>query len=195
MGTSERRQREIVELRNTILEHAARIIARDGYAGFSIRKLALSIDYSPRTIYLYFKDKEAILLALVEEAYARTLLNRESHLLSSDPIERVRIQLRNHIRNALAHPEHYRVIVDILNRDGFIPGPRQLELESLVRQDIALLRSWETDDLLNAALHTMFATIRGLSMHLIARCEVFAAKQREIMIDTYVDWISQGLSN
>ena len=117
MGISERRNREITELRNTILKHATEIIAREGYAGFSIRKLAASIDYSPRMIYLYFKDKDAILLALVEEAYARTLLFRETHQLPSEPIERIRIQLNNHVKNALEHPEHYRVIVDILNRD------------------------------------------------------------------------------
>jgi AcrR family transcriptional regulator len=195
MSISERRQREIEELRNTILAHATQIIAQDGYSGFSIRRLALSIDYSPRTIYLYFKDKEAILLALVEEAYAQTLLHRESHLLSLNPIERVRIQLRNHFHNALAHPEHYRVIVDILNRDGFIPGPRQLELESLVRQDIAFIKTWNPDYLLDVALHALFATIRGLSMHLVTHRDRYGTKQLASMIETYVDWITNWLSD
>jgi len=195
MGTSERRQREIGELRNTILEHAARIIAQKGYAGFSIRKLALSIDYSPRTIYLYFKDKDAILLSLVEDSYARTLDDRKSHPLPLDPNERVRIQLRNHITNALSHPEQYRVIVDILHRDGFASGPNQLELEELVRQDIALMRSWETDVLLDAALHTMFATIRGFTLHLVAHRELLQTEELEIMVNTYVNWITGGLSH
>jgi len=195
MSIHERRQREIEELRNTILAHATQIIAQDGYSGFSIRRLALSIDYSPRTIYLYFADKEAILLALVEEAYARTLLHRESHLLSLNPIERVRIQSRNHFHNALAHPEHYRVIVDILNRDGFIPGPRQLELENLVRQDIAFIKAWNPENMLDVALHALFATIRGLSMYLVAHRDGYDTKQLASMIETYVDWISNWLSS
>ncbi len=107
----------------------------------------------------------------------------------------MRIQLRNHFHNALAHPEHYRVIVDILNRDGFIPGPRQLELESLVRQDIAFIKAWNRDNLLDVALHALFATIRGLSMHLVAHRDAYDIKQLASMIEIYVDWITNWLSS
>lgn len=83
----------------------------------------------------------------------------------------------------------------LLHCDGFAPDPKQLELEELVRQDIVLMRSWETDVLLDSALHTMLATIRGFTMHLVAHRELSHTEELEVMVNTYVNWITSGLSH
>jgi AcrR family transcriptional regulator len=76
MGVKERREREKEELRQKILDAAIELIARDGHEALTIRKLASRIEYSPRTIYLYFADKEALLEDVVEEGFRRTLAIR-----------------------------------------------------------------------------------------------------------------------
>lgn len=76
MGIKERREREKEELRQKILDAAIELIARDGHEALTIRKLASRIEYSPRTIYLYFADKEALLEDVVEEGFRRTLAIR-----------------------------------------------------------------------------------------------------------------------
>lgn len=76
MGVKERRDREKEELRQKILDAAVELIARDGHEALTIRKLASRIEYSPRTIYLYFADKEALLEDVVEEGFRRTLAIR-----------------------------------------------------------------------------------------------------------------------
>ena len=47
---------------------ALKMIAKDGLEQFSIQKLAKKAAVSPATIYIYFKDKEDLILKLCQEA-------------------------------------------------------------------------------------------------------------------------------
>ncbi len=88
MGVKERRDREKEELRQKILDAAVELIARDGHEALTIRKLASRIEYSPRTIYLYFADKETLLEDVVEEGFRRTLAIRSERARSYAPSAR-----------------------------------------------------------------------------------------------------------
>ncbi|MBI2419199.1 MAG: helix-turn-helix transcriptional regulator, partial [Ignavibacteriales bacterium] len=57
MGISERKEREKSEMRELVLQTALKLFIDKGYDNVSIRKIANVIEYSPGTIYLYFKDK------------------------------------------------------------------------------------------------------------------------------------------
>ena len=61
MGVQERRAREKKELRQEILDAAREMFVEDGYENVSMRKIAEKIEYSPTTIYLYFRDKADLL--------------------------------------------------------------------------------------------------------------------------------------
>jgi AcrR family transcriptional regulator len=67
MGVLERRQREKTTLRREILAAARELIAKEGYESVSMRKIAERIEYSPTTIYLYFRDKEELVREVCEE--------------------------------------------------------------------------------------------------------------------------------
>lgn len=71
MGIKERRNLEKAELRRKIMDAAIEIINQDGYENLSIRKIAAKIDYSPTTIYLYYKDKAQIITDMNNELYSR----------------------------------------------------------------------------------------------------------------------------
>jgi len=60
MGVAERRAREKRKLKQQILDAARQLFVRDGYESASMRKIANKIEYSPATIYTYFKDKDEI---------------------------------------------------------------------------------------------------------------------------------------
>ena len=64
MGVKERREREKESLRQDILDVAREMFATEGYESVSMRKIADKIEYSPTTIYLYFKDKNELFYAL-----------------------------------------------------------------------------------------------------------------------------------
>lgn len=180
-------------MRGRILAETARIITEQGYEAFTIRKLAGRIEYSPRTIYLYFSDKESILAAMVEAGFAHTLRQMEEHPLPGEPAERLKHQLRRHIAAGLAHPEQYRAVIDILNREGFTPGRHQKRIEKMVREEIALLMPGCGEERAAAAADLLFATLRGVTLDLIARRGRLGERGIEQRIDWYIRWAAEGL--
>jgi AcrR family transcriptional regulator len=61
MGIKERRLREKVEIKSTILDAGWKLVKEDGWQSLSIRKIADAIEYSIPVIYDHFENKEAIL--------------------------------------------------------------------------------------------------------------------------------------
>jgi AcrR family transcriptional regulator len=71
MGISERREREREALRTQILEAARDILSEQGLDALSMRAIAERIEYSPATIYLYFRDKDELIREVVREGFVR----------------------------------------------------------------------------------------------------------------------------
>jgi AcrR family transcriptional regulator len=74
MGILERKEREKQEMRDLILNVATEMFIEEGYDKTSIRKIADKIEYSPATIYLYFKDKDEIFMPFTTKASISFLL-------------------------------------------------------------------------------------------------------------------------
>jgi AcrR family transcriptional regulator len=90
MSIAERKQREKEEMRGLILDAARKIFLEKGYFEASIRNIAEVIDYSPGTIYLYFKDKDEIFHALHEEGFRKMLEKMQPLEHVADPFERLK---------------------------------------------------------------------------------------------------------
>jgi len=63
-----RKERQRLERENLILSHAARLLARDGFQDLNLDELAAAIEYSKGTLYLHFKTKEDLVLAVATQA-------------------------------------------------------------------------------------------------------------------------------
>src|SRR5512135_3451537 len=74
MGIKQRRERERQEIRRRILSTAREIAAEEGWQAVTTRKVAERIEYSQSTIYEYFENKEAILLALLRSGYEQLVV-------------------------------------------------------------------------------------------------------------------------
>jgi AcrR family transcriptional regulator len=61
------REQNHANVRAAILDAARELFVHDGVDGLSMRRLAEKIGYTPRTIYLYFTDKDDLLSELIEE--------------------------------------------------------------------------------------------------------------------------------
>ncbi len=90
MTIANRKQREKEEMRSLILDAARAIFLEKGYEQASIRAIAEKIEYSPGTIYLYFKDKDEIFHALHEEGFSRMLKKMQPLRHVQDPFERLK---------------------------------------------------------------------------------------------------------
>ena len=107
MGTRDRKEREREQLKGLILQAAREIFIEKGYESTSIRNIADRIEYSPGTIYLYFKDKDSIFHELHKEGFQ--LLIQQFMVLSavSDPFERLMAMGKVYLKFAKEHPDFY----------------------------------------------------------------------------------------
>lgn len=74
MGSKERIARNKQDVHTSILETALEILHSEGMEAISMRKIADQIEYTAPIIYCHFKNKEALLLALLVHGYQQ--LNR-----------------------------------------------------------------------------------------------------------------------
>ncbi|HEY9044518.1 MAG TPA: TetR/AcrR family transcriptional regulator [Ohtaekwangia sp.] len=107
MTIASRKERQKEELRSRILQVAKELFIERGFEDTSIRNIAERIEYSPTTIYLYFKDKDDIFRALHLEGFV--LLNQYFRSLENveDPFERLKAICKTYIKFALENGEFY----------------------------------------------------------------------------------------
>lgn len=107
MTVANRKERQKEELRAKILQSARELFMDMGYEHTSIRNIAEKIEYSPTTIYLYFKDKDDVFYALHQEGFI--ILNQyfKSLELVADPFERLKAISKAYIQFAIENGEYY----------------------------------------------------------------------------------------
>ncbi|GAB4456152.1 MAG: TetR/AcrR family transcriptional regulator [Armatimonadaceae bacterium] len=175
MGTTERRAREKEELRRAILDAARDLFAEQGYSAVSLRKIAERIEYSPTTIYLYFKDKEEILRHLIEEGFTM-LHDRIMQLSEPNPVQRMRQGTKCYFEFAFENP-HYYTLMFQMDDDGVMEIKQTLEVAQrafgFVRTCVsdAITQGYFRDDLPEIVQsHICWAHMHGaVALHLAGR--------------------------
>jgi len=110
MGIIERKQRHKEDLRNRILEAAKKLFVQQGYEATSLRKIAKEIEFSPTTIYIYYKDKNDIIYALHQEGFNMLREKFKVLMLVEAPFERLKAIGKIYIEFAILNPEFYQVM-------------------------------------------------------------------------------------
>lgn len=104
------------DLRNSLVEEAARVLEREGLEAFSLREVARRVGVSANAAYRHFEDKDALLRAVA--AHALGLLARRMReameavtVRGAGPraIAHLRATGRAYVAFALAKPELFRV--------------------------------------------------------------------------------------
>ncbi len=197
MTPRERKDQEKAALRRQILTEASRIISQKGTEGFTLRRLAQAVGYSPRTIYLYFEDKDHLLREIVEDGFRRTLeIRRENPLPPGlPPRQRMEHKLRAHISAAHSNPRFYRAVVSLLNAQPGEPGPAQQEVEKDTRQDIADLLPPQAPARPQDISLLLTAALRGVTLALLNQTGKLTEARRKNLITQFITLIDQGLSS
>ncbi len=110
MTIATRKQREKEDMRALILDAARQIFLEKGYELTSIRSIAEKIEYSPGTIYLYFKDKDEIFHILHEEGFRRMLEKMSVLVHVADPFERLKAMGRIYMDFAQNNQDFYHLM-------------------------------------------------------------------------------------
>lgn len=106
--------------REEILQAAKELFVEQGYEQTTMRRIADRVGISAPAVYLYFRDKEALMLALCDQTFAH-LIAAVSDLERTvgDPLERVKRFGEAYARFGLEHPDEYKLIF----LGGNIPEP------------------------------------------------------------------------
>ncbi len=174
MGIQERKEREKEQLRQKILDAAAEILISQGIEKCTIRKVAASIEYSPRTVYLYFQDKDHLLREIIERGFEISTGQMEETRKEFDyskPRDLISFQLRNNVNNALGAPYFYKAVVYLLHFKNYKAGPNQIKLIEGVKKDIR--KSYEVlempADNIDEKTELLFGFLRGFNLVLVNR--------------------------
>ncbi|MDB5050848.1 MAG: regulatory protein TetR [Fibrobacteres bacterium] len=89
-----------------IREKALAMIVKEGFDGLSMQKLAKAAGVSPATIYIYYKDRDDLIMQLYAESSRRMT---EHTLEGFDPLssfkEGLKVQWINRAKYCLKHPD------------------------------------------------------------------------------------------
>lgn len=117
MATAERREKAKEALRTKIVEAARDIVSAEGLEALSMRALAERIEYSPATIYLYFRDKEELLQNVVEEGFRRLSEKVQEQTVAAgegaNAAQRHRALGRAYARFAIENTAYFRVMFEL----------------------------------------------------------------------------------
>ena len=109
MATSTRKQREIAEREELVLDVARGMLLEGGYLGLTMDRIAAATEYSKGTIYQHFPNKEEILAALaIQTATVRSDLFERASRFRGRPRERmVALSVAANLFYQL-HADHFR---------------------------------------------------------------------------------------
>jgi AcrR family transcriptional regulator len=94
------------------LHAAARLFREQGYAGTSLRDIARAAGMLPGSLHYRYATKEDILAALMERAIDRLIESIEAATAAStDPLERVRLAMIEHVRILLSREDSVYVLL------------------------------------------------------------------------------------
>ena len=104
------RRGEGAKLRTDILAAAAALLDETGdEQAVTLRAVARKVGISAPSIYRHFPDRQAILLALAQEAFAE-LADQLAEATGTEPVTRLRAVCAAYLDFAATRPQHYRVM-------------------------------------------------------------------------------------
>jgi AcrR family transcriptional regulator len=110
MGIQERKERDKEDLRRKIITAATELFREETYATVSMRKIAKRVEYSVGTLYLYYKDKDELFLAVQGAAFERAFSFIQELQTTGDPVEKLRNLGERYLRFGMENPDLYRLM-------------------------------------------------------------------------------------
>jgi AcrR family transcriptional regulator len=113
MAIADRKAREKENLKSLILQGAKKLFLEKGIEQTTIRNIANEVNYSVGTVYVYFKDKNAILHDLHTIGFQELGSSFTELFMMEDPMERLRKMGILYLKFAIENSEMYDLMFNV----------------------------------------------------------------------------------
>ncbi|MEO8971285.1 MAG: TetR/AcrR family transcriptional regulator [Ktedonobacteraceae bacterium] len=128
--TEETNQHIRDEQKRKILDVAAKVFARKGYAATKMADIASEAEISYGLAYHYFTNKETLFSILVEhELQGATMLIRHAQQLPGTPWERIHTMVTRMLDGMSRNPEAFMVVQQAMTNDAIPAEIREITLQ------------------------------------------------------------------
>jgi AcrR family transcriptional regulator len=196
-----KRKGEGGQRRSEILEAAKQLFVEEGYAATTIRRIAARLGISSTALYVYFPDKDAILVEICDMTFAGLIVELDEVRRDAKvPLGALSKSLERYIRFGLDHPNEYELTF-VTRRSKELqkvkPENEKLGMQAFGRfRDCveAVVRTDATTDLDTQRLtQQLWAAIHGLVVLLLFRSE-FPWSEVNSLVDGHVNMLLQGVT-
>jgi AcrR family transcriptional regulator len=193
-----KRKGEGLQRRAEILNAAKQLFVEEGYAATTIRRIAAKLGVSSTALYVYFPDKDAILVEICDATFAGLIAELDDvRRDATDPLDALAKSLERYIRFGLRHPNEYELT--------FV-ARRSKELENL-KPKLGMQAFGRFYDCVDAVVRAnvtnesdtqlltqqLWAAIHGLVALLLLRSE-FPWAELDTLISGHVGMLLRGVS-
>lgn len=202
MGISERKNREKAFIKEQIVNAATELFSLYGFEHVSMRKIAEKIEYSPTTIYNYFKNKNELLFELLKQGYVlfyQSLNSTYQKNVNENFDVRFKSGLDAYIKFGLSNKDYYKLMFIInIDKDDSLMGCENERtkafkiLVSLVSEGNEINYFINSDVMLISQI--IWGQLHGITSLLITYQD-FPWVQNELLIDNYLESIIRGIKN
>jgi len=193
MGISERKKRERAKMQKLILETANTLFLKGGLQNISIRKIAENIEYSPATIYLYFKDKNEIINSLREKSVNDFIKKLEEYSFIKDHFGRLKNLSNSWVDFALSNPERYNLLFinqEKINEDKIYTYLSDILLKTISDNRIQRMPVLEGTTIVISFLHGLSEMIIAKKFDIRSKAEL--KEFAEIIINRFLNGLRGG---
>jgi AcrR family transcriptional regulator len=196
-----KRKGEGAQRRAEILEAAKQLFVEEGYAATTIRRIAARLGISSTALYVYFPDKDAILVEICDTTFAGLIVELdEVRRCSTGPLDALSKSLERYIRFGLDHPNEYELTF-VTRRSKELqklePEREKLGMQAFGRfRDCvdAVVRAGITNDSDTQRLtQQLWAAIHGLVVLLLLRSE-FPWNEVNSLVSGHVTMLVRGVT-
>ncbi|TVQ05104.1 MAG: TetR/AcrR family transcriptional regulator, partial [Balneolaceae bacterium] len=183
------KEREKRELRELILKTAAEMFRTHGYDRTSMRAIAKKIDYSPGTIYRYFKDKDELMFEISSTGFRIFYKYLSEVRKIEDPMERLQVLGRQYLLFAKEHPGYYDLMFimpdplqSLEEGEHWEDGHRSHGVLVEVIEECMRNGHFEGHDPIDLSL-MIWGQVHGMAaLHIRNRMEMYTEKDHDVLL-------------
>jgi AcrR family transcriptional regulator len=181
-----------------ILYAALSIVREEGHRSLSLRRLANNIEFSATAVYMYFKNKEALLIDLARLGYQQLNTSIDTNCKSIiDPRNRLKAMLTTYWDFATHEKELYLLMQEIVTELNELDllFPEMLTFINSINQAITKVCGKENynDIFLKRKCYMSIAIVQGLASLNLIHKDLDARSQSQ-MLDDAIDSLIDSLN-